>query len=266
MILSINEFILKYSGRLIASLITIGIIILILLVIKVMTLKVNKQKNKRAVTVGKMIFSVCKYFCIVLAVIIVLVIWGVNLSGAIAGAGAAGLILTLAFRSLITDFVAGIGIILENYYEIDETVEINGFKGRVLDVGVRTTQVINWYGEVRFILNGDIRAVTNFSRFLSLAAITVGIPYDADIDQAIQLLEAGLAYIPEKFPQAQAAPKVVGVSELGDSAVMLRITVKTEAEQHYAVQREMLKAAKIILEKANMGIPFNQLDVRVVRE
>lgn len=249
------------TGKLIFSAIVVGIAILLLIVIGFITNKIKKKNNKRTYTVIKLVQSILKYVIILIALFAILGVWGINVTAALAGVGIVGLIFGLGAQDLIKDLIAGIGIVMDDQYDIDEVVEINGFKGKVQEIGLRTTRLINALGEIRIIRNGNIAELSNFSRSFSVAVVLVDIGYSENIDQVTALLDEKLPLLKENYPQIIEGPIVVGVENLGASGVSIRITAKTNCEEHYPVQRALFKYVKELFDEHNIEIPFDQIVV-----
>ncbi len=248
-------------GRLIFSVIVILIAVGLIIIMGIIVARVNKKKNRRTYTVARLLQSIIKYTIVIIVLFVILAIWGVNVTAALAGLGIAGLIIGLGAQDIIKDFLAGIGIVFENYYEIDDIVEIGGFKGRVLEIGLRSTKLINVQGEIKIFHNGAIVEVSNFSRTFSMAIVNVTVSYTENIDKVISLLDEKLPVLKENYPQILEGPIVAGVDDLNSSGVVIRITAKTNAEEHYAVQRALKKYIKETFENNNIIIPLNQIVV-----
>ncbi len=254
----------------IEKLVVTGIIffasVVLLLIMKLIASKVKKGKNKRKYTVIKLVESIIKYVVILIAIFVILGVWGVDVTAALAGVGIVGLVIGLGAQDLIKDLIAGIGIVLDDQYDVDEVVEINGFKGRVLEIGLRTTRLVNASGEIRIIKNGSISDLSNFSRTFSVAVALVDITYEENVDKVITLLDEKLPLLKDNYPQIIEGPVVVGVDNLGDSGVTIRVTAKTNAEEHYSVQRALLKYIKELFDENNVDMPFPQVVVHEAKK
>lgn len=260
----IVAFINASTKPIIETAILIGITFVLFVLIAIVgnrIIKKQRNKKKKAMTLTKMIQSILRYSILILAIIMILSFWGVQVGPILAGAGIIGIVIGLGAQDLIKDLLSGFSIIFENYYDIDDIVEIKGFKGRVLDIGLKSTKLINWKNEVKVFTNGDIKDITNFSKNPSVGVVEVGISYNENLDKVIGLLEEKLVVIKELFPQVIEGPNVIGVVNFTDSAIIIRIIVKTESEQHYSVERAIRKYIKEIFDENGITIPFPQLVV-----
>lgn len=257
----ITSWIKINAYNLVITIIIILIAIVILVFFKFITGKIKKIKNKRTYTVLKLVESILKYIIVLITFFVILGIWGFDVTEALVGVGIVILVIGLGAQDLIKDLIAGIGIVIDEQYDIDEIIEINGFKGKVLEIGLRTTKLVNTYGEIKTIRNGSITEVSNFSRTFSVAIVKVNISHSEDIDRVITLLDEDLPSIKENYPQIIEGPIVTGVDNLTDNSVTLKITAKTECEEHYKVQRALLKRIKELFETKNIKIPYNKIVV-----
>lgn len=257
----VTDWITSHLKAIILTVVIIVVMIVILIILRFIILKIKKTKNKRSYTVAQLLENIAKYATILIAIFAILGIWGINITAALSAVGILGLIVGLGAQDLIKDFLGGMGIIFDNEYEIDDIVEINGFKGKVTEIGLRTTKLVNYAGEIRIIRNGSITELSNFSRTFSVAAVNVDVAYKENLDKVIALLEEKLPAVKESYPQIIEGPIVVGVDELGASAVSIKVTAKTEPEEHYAVKRALLKYIKDLFDENNVEIPFNQIVV-----
>lgn len=260
----VKNFIIENTTRIISTIIIICICLLILLVARIITkrfIKRNNGKRKHAITLAKLLLSICKYVIVILTVVILLSTWGINVAPLLAGAGIVALGISLGAQKIIGDFISGLCIVFENCYDVDDVVEINGFKGRVEEITLRSTKLVNWKNEMRIISNGNINDITNYSKAPSIGSVDIEVAYHENIDHVIQVLEEHLGEIRDMFPQIIEGPNVIGVVGLNDSSVAIRVNVKTNTEEHYAVERGIKKFVKDLFDKEGIEIPFNQLVV-----
>ena len=102
--------------------------------------------DKRKVTVVNLFKNIIKYVIAIIVIILILNLYGINTTSIIASLGVAGVVVGLAFQDIVKDFLAGIFIIFDNAYAVGDWVEINGFKGEVISLGLKTTKVKAYTG------------------------------------------------------------------------------------------------------------------------
>jgi moderate conductance mechanosensitive channel len=251
-------------GALTGSIIAIMVALFIMRV-SVYTLKRIGEKDSpskgRRQTIAKLLQSIVKYTVTIVLTIVILSMWGADVAPALAGLGILGLVIGLGAQKLIADIINGFFIIFEQHFNVGERVEIQGFKGDVVDIGLKTTKVMSWKGDLRIFNNGDISSVTNFSRRFSIAIAPFSISYESNMQATIDLLTDALKDTMDKFPVVLENPVVLGVTNLNDSGVDMSVICKTESEQHYAVERYLRQRIKEILDDHNIEIPFPQIVV-----
>ncbi len=249
----------------IASVVVVFVALIILKITKITMKQVGKKEGplqKRKKTIAKVVASIIKYIVGIIAILVILAIWGVNVVPALAGLGIAGLVIGLGAQQFINDLISGFFIIFEHHFDVGDIVEVGGFKGEVIDIGLKTTKLRNWKGEVKILANGDVDNITNFSLHPSVAVADFSIAYEEDIEKTVDLINQTLPQIRALFPQIIEDPTVVGVVNLADSAVVLRAVCKTEQEKHYAVERYMRLFIKKVLNENGIEIPFPQIVVQ----
>lgn len=256
----IETFIITNSKILISIGITIVITIVLLIIVKALVSRtVRKARNNRAITLAKLVQSILRYVIVIIAIIVIIGLTGFDISAVLAGAGILGLVIGLGAQSLINDLLSGLAIVFENYCEIDDVVEVKGFKGRVVEIGLRSTKIQNWKGELKIFTNGEIKELTNFSRTFSVAIVEFTIDYNENINEVILLLEEKLQSIKEFYPQIVEGPNVMGVTNIGLNGYDIRLSAKTLCEQHYAVERGLRKRIIELFKEHDIKVSMNQL-------
>lgn len=262
---NIWDFIKLQAGKLIATGTIIIISLIILFVIKITIKnhikKSNISKKKKSITLATMLLSVSQYVILIVGIIIILSVWGINVTSILVGAGIITIAVSFGAQKMIADIISGFCIVFENYYDIDDVVEIDGFKGTITEIGIKSTKIVNWKNEVKIIANSEITTVINYSRAPSVGIVDISIAYEENTQKVIDLLEEKLIIIKDQFEQIVEGPNVIGVTSLADSACIIRITVKTLSEQHYPVERAIKKYVKELFEQEGIKIPYPQLEI-----
>lgn len=248
--------------RIVGTLITIFVALVILKIAKISLFKLTKStdiQRRRKKTIAKVTLSIIKYTIVIISLLVILALWGINVAPALAGLGILGLVVGLGAQQFINDLISGFFIIFEHHFDVGDMVEIDGFMGEVTDIGLKTTQVKNYKGEVKIFNNGRIDPVSNFSKTESLAIVDFGIAYKEDIKKTIDLLSEKLPALMPEYPDMVEAPRVLGVMSLASSSVDLRVVCKTKSVTHWAIERAMRQRIKEILDAHNIEIPFPQI-------
>ncbi|BCR36760.1 mechanosensitive ion channel family protein [Mariniplasma anaerobium] len=251
-------------GRIISSTVVIVLTFFIMKFSKIAFVKIGRKEGRsqrRRKTVGKLLSSVTRYAVGIIAIVSVLSIWGVNVGPALAGLGIMGLVIGLGAQKFINDLISGFFIIFEQHFDVDDVIEVQGFKGVVTSIGLKTTKIRNWKGDVKILANGDVTNITNYSRNLSMAIVEFGVAYKEDIGKVVEVLTANLPKFKVLYPVIVEEPIVSGVIALNSSSVDIRVIAKTLNEQHYGIERALRQFIKTLLDENGIEIPFPQVVV-----
>ena len=223
-----------------------------------------KGKRKRTQTLTTVTASLVKYVVVIVAIIWGLTIIGVNVGTIFAGVGILALVLGFGAESLVSDLVTGAFILFENQYNVGDIVELDGYRGTVDFVGIRTTGIRDVGGNVKIITTSDIKNIINRSERSSVAVTTVGIHYNSDIDEVEKKLPDILAKIKARNGEVFIGDvSYLGVEELADSCVTLKFTAEVEEKNIFTGRRLLNREIKALFDEAGIEIAFPQVDVHV---
>jgi small-conductance mechanosensitive channel len=203
-------------------------------------------------TLSSIIYSVGVFVIMFLAALQVLPLLGINMGPLLASAGIAGLAIGFGAQSLVHDFINGFFILVENQYDIGDTVKIAGVQGVVEDMTLRRTILRDDNGSLHTVRNGQITVVTNLTRDWALLPLLISVDYRADSDQVIKLLQQvaeGLANDPQFAQMTVAKPEVPGIEKVSGSEVEYLVLMKTRPGLQYPVSRELRRRIKMAFEK-----------------
>jgi small conductance mechanosensitive channel len=203
-------------------------------------------------TLSSVIYSVGIFIIMFLAALQVLPLLGINMGPLLASAGIAGLAIGFGAQTLVHDFINGFFILVENQYDIGDTIKIGTVQGAVEDMTLRRTVLRDDNGSVHTVPNGEIRIVTNLTRDWTQLPLHISVAYGADSDQVIKLLkEVGeeVANDPRYAEMIVAKPDVPGIERVSGSEVDYLLLVKTRPGSQYAVSRELRRRIKACFEK-----------------
>ena len=221
-----------------------------------------KPKNHRIRSVLSMISSLIKYIAVIVILCWGLSILGVNVSTIVASVGILALIVGFSAESLIADMITGGFILFENQYNVGDIVEVDGFRGTVTSIGIRTTCITDLGGNVRIVNNSQMKNILNRSDRVSRSISNIAIPYGTDLEK----LESEIPGLMESMFEAHrdimvTPPQYLGVQELADSAVVLRFMVDVEEKDIYTGARVLNHDLLLGFRKLGVECPFPQLDV-----
>lgn len=221
-----------------------------------------KPRSNRVRTLISLTKNILRYAVILAAICVALTIFNVDIVTILAGLGIIALIIGFGAESLIADIVTGMFILIDNQYNIGDIIEVNGFRGAVTEINVRTTVLTDVGGNVKIINNSDMKNVLNRSDNASKAVTDFPIPYETDLEELEKEIPALLNRIYENnHPLMLAVPEYLGVDKLDDSAVNLRFTVDVREGDIFMGSRALNRGLFIEMRKMGVEVPFPQLDV-----
>ncbi|MBW3613329.1 MAG: mechanosensitive ion channel family protein [Chloroflexi bacterium] len=217
------------------------------------------ELERRVTTVGRLLVRVTGGLLGVIAGLMILNLFGIDIGPAVAGLGIAGIAVGFGAQTLVKDWLAGIFIVLENQYSQGDVVRIAGAEGVVEDFSLRRTTLRDLDGTVHAVPNGQITVASNMTRLWARVNLDVGVAYDTDIDRATGIINRvgeELVDDEEWGPRMLEAPKVVRVNALADSAVTLKVLGQVRAAEQWAVAGELRKRILAAFGRDGIEIPF----------
>ena len=226
--------------------------------------RLGSQRRQRVDTVRTLVVNIEKYLVIIIALIIILSVYGVNVTSMVAGLGIMTAIIGLAFQDLAKDIIAGISLVTENQFDVGDNVEINGFRGNVIELGLKTTKLKNYKGHIKCIANHAITEVTNYTDNKdALAEVNVGVSYkhkSEEIEKALDKVRLNLR-LSDKMEDSLGDLIVNGITDFADSAVVWRVSMPCKPNTAIGVERAIRREIKAVFDKENIEIPFPQVVV-----
>jgi len=195
---------------------------------------------------------------ILIGIAVALSIVGIDLGGLLLAAGFTGLVIGLAAQQTLSNLFAGLTLIFEGRVRVGDSVRIGGDGGVVESVGVMSTKIRLWSGEVLTVPNSVVVSspVYNFSRSVARRAeVSIGISYTSDVGKAVEVIRSVLWE--NELVLAEPEPTVI-VDSLGESSVNLKVLFWLPAQEFWTVRRGVVADLKRALESSGIEIPYPQ--------
>ena len=223
--------------------------------------KSNRGRDKRKDTIINLSKNIFKYLILILVVLEILKLYGVDTTSIIASIGVFAAVIGLAFQDILKDLLAGVAIIFDNKFAVGDTVEINGFSGVVIQLGLRTTKIKSFSGEIKSIGNSSFNEVINYSLADAILFIKLNVAYDTNLDK----LEKVLAGIKDDVLKIDGVVEynLNGVDALADSSIVYMVSVICKAPNRYSAKRAFLRLVKDTFDKEKIVIPYTTVDINV---
>lgn len=219
----------------------------------------GQRRSNRLETLAPLMSKVLHITILILGVLLLLSEIGVDIAPLLAGAGILGLAFGFGAQSLVKDFLTGITVLLEDSASVGDIVDIDGHAGTVESMGIRVMTLRDLAGTVYTIPYSEVAVVKNMTKLFAFALLEVGVAYRENTDDVC----AELTQISEKLRQEDAFSaavleplQILGVDSLGDSAVTIKIRLKTVPGEQWRITRELNRRIKLRFDEANIEIPF----------
>lgn len=207
-----------------------------------------RLNTRRLTTVGELLKNVTNIVFNFILIMLVLSQMGINLGPLIAGAGVLGLAVGFGAQSLVKDVITGFFIIFEDQFAVGDVIQTGTFKGTVEMIGLRTTRLVSWKGEVYILPNGSITTVTNFSMSNALAVVDVPMKAERSLEEAVSLVKQAIQGIEESNAQVLNIPDVLGVQSMTTSEYIVRVVAECMPNTASVVERDIQNSIKKALE------------------
>ena len=216
------------------------------------------RRSQRARTIGSVLRSTISVIVLTIAAIMVLDVFAVALGPILASAGIVGVAVGFGAQNLVRDFLSGMFMLLEDQYGVGDVVDLGEASGAVEAVGLRITTLRDINGTVWYVRNGEILRVGNKSQGYAVAVVDVPVAHSADIGDATELLRRVSQEVVEREgvkEQVLEPVEVLGVDRVGPEGLTLRMTVKVQPGQQWAVQRALNAALSDAFDDAYVPRP-----------
>lgn len=203
------------------------------------------------------------YFVLLIVVIAVLGVFGVQTASLVAVLGAAGLAVGLALQGTLSNFAAGIMLLIFRPFKVGDVVDVGGTTGSVVEIGVFATTLRSPDNIMIVVPNSQVygQTIKNFNGYETRRIdMVVGISYDDDIPKAL----AAVRSIVSADDRVLADPEPqIAVSNLGDSSVDLVVRPWCQAADYWGLRFDLTHRLKEGLEAAGCSIPYPQRDIHL---
>lgn len=212
--------------------------------------------TQRAKTLGEVLKSVLKYSVYFIGITIIASRVFVGVSFTFASIG--GIALGLGSQSLIKDLINGFFILFENQYGVGDHVTLGNFNGIVKSIGIRTTVIQDFNGDIHSISNGNITGVTNHSRNDIKFAVDVSISHEEDINKVMDIMRTTCEeFSDENKKYINEGLEIAGITALGVSSITIRISGKAKPLMQWKMENNLRMSIKLALDRNDIKMPIS---------
>lgn len=257
----IIEFAIKYGFQVIYALIILIIGLIVARWLTNMIVRVCEARNLD-VTLSRFLGNVVRLILLAFVLIVVLGKFGITMTPFIAAIGAVAFGSSLALAGLMSNYGAGLSIIITRPFVVDDTIQIQGVSGVVEEIGLAATRLSTEDGEQITIPNKHIVGEILINSFENkVVEMSIGISYDDDAQKAIDAIQTVLQNIPEIV--TEPAPQI-GIEEFADSSVNIGMRYWVPTKKYFQILYQANLAVYNALAQAGITIPFPQRDIHML--
>lgn len=218
-----------------------------------------RPSERREQTLLKLLENALSYVVYFSAILSILSEFNVDVRGVLASAGVIGLAVGFGAQSLVKDVISGFFIVFEDQFSVGDYVQVGDALGTVVEIGLRTTKIAAYGGEIYIVPNGNITEVVNYSVNNGLAIMDIRIDYHTDIKKAENLIESFIANLSDEYEELVAPPELIGVQDLSANEIVFRVTAETLPAYQWAFGRRFRKDLKLFLDESGIEIPYPKM-------
>ncbi len=209
----------------------------------------RKIDKKKKATIVSLFNNIVKYTLIIFCALFILDAFGIETKAIVASLGVAGLVIGLSLQDIIKDFIAGMFIILENQYGVGDYVTIGNFKGKVISLGLKTTKVESYTGEIKTIPNRYVDQAINHSLKNQVLIIDIPVTNEYDISNTKKILEEVCTKLTKELKNIRSEVKLIGVNSMTHLLIEYRIKVEVLPLEEALVRDQILSNVRNALVK-----------------
>ncbi|CAM4249465.1 mechanosensitive ion channel family protein [Jeotgalicoccus halotolerans] len=226
-------------------------------------LRGSDKRNQTLINVLQNGVTIFIWFFVIVGV---LELFSIPVATLLAGAGVVGLAIGFGAQSLVKDMITGFFIILENQFDKGDFVRVNTSgttvaEGEVLSLGLRSSRIQGYEGELYMIPNGTINEVINFSRYNSISYLDMNFSIQEDLDKVEETMNK---YFENHWREEEVLveqPAILGVQDIQQGEATIRVMLTTQPMEHFGATRRMRRRLKQYLESQGVFVSVPTMDI-----
>jgi small conductance mechanosensitive channel len=230
------------------------VLILAMMFVRFFMNTLGRMLNSRGKTICRLISNLIIYIGGLVFIYYALSYLGVDTNAILASVGVIGIGVSMGARDLIADIFAGVSMIFEGEYQVGDIVNIDGYRGMVQEVGVRSTRLVGRGGNIKVIGNKDIKSVTNLTKMNSWVAITIKVDVNYAIRDAEEIINRTLPQIAAKHPEIISGPYYKGILSVEMGFAVLSIIAECNEDNYHKVERFLVREILLALRENNVPV------------
>ncbi|MER7823836.1 small conductance mechanosensitive channel [Streptomyces sp. CG 926] len=226
-----------------------------------------ERRRQRSEAIGSVLRSVASFLILGTAALMVLAALKIDLAPLLASAGVAGVAIGFGARNLVTDFLSGVFMIMEDQYGVGDKIDAGVASGEVIEVGLRVTKLRGDNGEIWYVRNGEIKRIGNLSQGWATAGVDVQVKPSENLSRIREVVKEVADAMAKESPWDErlwGPVEVLGLDEVLLASMTVKVSAKTMPGQQFAVERELRWRIKEAFDAAGIriigGVPAGDED------
>ncbi|MGW6741202.1 mechanosensitive ion channel family protein [Streptomyces sp. NPDC055025] len=216
-----------------------------------------ERRRQRSEAIGSVLRSVTSFLILGTAALMMLGALNINLAPLLASAGVAGVALGFGARNLVTDFLSGVFMILEDQYGVGDTIDAGVASGEVIEVGLRVTKLRGDNGEIWYVRNGEVKRIGNLSQGWATAGVDVMVRPSEDLERVRTVIAGVTERMAKDDPWNErlwGPVEILGLDSVLLDSMTVRLSAKTMPGKSLGVERELRWRIKRAFDEAGIRI------------
>nr|WP_203594068.1 mechanosensitive ion channel family protein [Streptomyces sp. SID9124] len=216
-----------------------------------------ERRRQRSEAIGSVLRSVASFLILGTAALMILGAFQINLAPLLASAGVAGVALGFGARNLVTDFLSGVFMILEDQYGVGDQIDAGVASGEVIEVGLRVTKLRGENGAIWYVRNGEVKRIGNLSQGWSTAGVDVQVRPTEDLEKIRAVITEAAQEMAKEDPWTErlwGPVEILGLDTVLLESMTVRVSAKTMPGQAVGVERELRWRIKTALDAAGISM------------
>lgn len=235
---------LGFAGAILIVACLIGFMLIRSLILKIFDAVLDPKVN----TVLALILSLLQYAAVIGCIYIIMGFFGFEPAIQLTSIGILSMAISLGSKDLVADILAGLFIIFEDDFHVGDFIEVNGFRGIVQNIGIRTTRIIGLGDYIKIIDNQSIKNVLNLSKLNTWYTLELKVPLDTPIKDIEAMMEKDLPQVADAVPEIISGPFYKGIWNIS-GGLTISISCECDEENLRSLQRKLNREILLMFNK-----------------
>ncbi|MEU0374656.1 mechanosensitive ion channel family protein [Streptomyces sp. NPDC006283] len=216
-----------------------------------------ERRRQRSEAIGSVLRSIASFLILGTAGLMILGAFQIDLAPLLASAGVAGVAIGFGARNLVTDFLSGVFMIMEDQYGVGDSIDAGVASGEVTEVGLRVTKLRGDDGEIWYVRNGEIKRIGNLSQGWATAVVDVTVRSSEDLDHVKSVIGEVADDLAKAEPwneQLWGPLETLGLTEVLLDSMTFRVSAKTMPGKSLGIEREVRWRVKRAFDEGGIRI------------